>query len=251
MTTTEHSGSGDLNRSLELLWDFGAKPARGPKPGLSLDRIVTAAVAVADAEGLDAVSMRRVAAELGVGTMSLYRYVPGKAELLDLMLDKVNDVGDATEIAPGAGWRAALEKVAHGSWRLYTRHPWLLLVDQARPVLGPNALAGLELALGGMREAALSDKEKMGVLVALDGYVSGCARSHLNSVRAEQRTGITDDEFWNTQAPILEKAMATGRYPLMAALADDTFTGSGEEIFEFGLQRLLDGLEAFVERRSG
>ena len=89
MTTTEHSGSGDVSRSLELLWGLGERPSRGPKPGLTLDRIVTAAVAVADAEGLGALSMRRVATDLGVGTMSLYRYVPGKAELLDLMLDKV------------------------------------------------------------------------------------------------------------------------------------------------------------------
>ncbi|MGO4423231.1 TetR/AcrR family transcriptional regulator, partial [Streptomyces sp. MCAF7] len=89
MTTTEHSGSGDISRSLELLWGTGERPSRGPKRGLTLERIVTAAIAVADAEGLAAVSMRRLSAELGTGTMSLYRYVPGKAELLDLMLDQV------------------------------------------------------------------------------------------------------------------------------------------------------------------
>ncbi|MBK3547134.1 TetR/AcrR family transcriptional regulator, partial [Streptomyces sp. MBT60] len=83
------TGSGDIARSLELLWGTGERPSRGPKPGLTLDRIVTAAVAVADAEGLAAVSMRRLSTELGTGTMSLYRYVPGKSELLDLMFDRV------------------------------------------------------------------------------------------------------------------------------------------------------------------
>ncbi|MET8678914.1 TetR/AcrR family transcriptional regulator [Streptomyces sp. NPDC004647] len=251
MTTTEHTGSGDLSRSLELLWDFGGKPARGPKPGLTLDRIVTAAVAVADAEGLEAVSMRRVATELGAGTMSLYRYVPGKAELLDLMLDKVNDVGDTTEYDPDLGWRGVLDLIAHGIWEMYTQHPWLLLVDQARPVLGPNALAGLEISLGGIQDAALSDREKITVLTLIEGYVHGLARGHVNSVRAEQRTGVSDKDFWDAQAPILEKAMNTGRYPLLAALDEDAFTGHSEATFEFGLQRLLDGLETFIGHRSG
>ncbi|MGH1552145.1 TetR/AcrR family transcriptional regulator [Streptomyces sp. L7] len=85
----ESSGSGDIDRTLELLWDTGPRPSRGPKPGLSVDRIVDAAIRIADEEGLDAVSMRRVATDLGTGAMSLYRYVPGKAELLDLMLDRV------------------------------------------------------------------------------------------------------------------------------------------------------------------
>ena len=121
----ETSGAGDIVRTLELLWDGGPRPSRGPKPGLTLDRIVEAAVRIADEEGLGAVSMRRIATELGTGAMSLYRYVPGKAELLDLMLDRVQrpsenpaDLGDGT-------WRAALEAMARATLALYTRHPWL------------------------------------------------------------------------------------------------------------------------------
>jgi AcrR family transcriptional regulator len=85
----EYSGSGDPKRTMALLWGIGKKPTRGPKPGLSVGRIVSAAVEVADAEGLGALSMRRVADRLGIGTMSLYTYVPGKAELIDVMLDTV------------------------------------------------------------------------------------------------------------------------------------------------------------------
>src|SRR5688500_2426129 len=105
--TTEHSASGDLDRSLALLWEMDHRPTRGPKPALTLERIVTAAITIADAEGLAGLSMRRVAAELGVGTMSLYRYVPGKGELLDLMIDRINEAprGDAGEL----GWRGVLE----------------------------------------------------------------------------------------------------------------------------------------------
>ncbi len=144
-TGTETSGSGDIVRTLELLWDAGPRPSRGPKPGLTLDRIVEAAVQVADAEGLEAVSMRRVATELGTGAMSLYRYVPGKAELLDLMLDRVQRPGADPHAALGDGtWRSALEALARETLALYRRHPWLLQVNQSRPILGPGALDGME-----------------------------------------------------------------------------------------------------------
>src|SRR5687768_86463 len=122
MTTdgVARSGSGDLNRSLELLWGTGEPAARGPKPGLNLPRIVDAAVALADREGLGALSMRRVAAELGVGTMSLYRHVPGKGELLDLMLDKVGGMNeDPSTWDSITDWRGALEKLARGLWKQF------------------------------------------------------------------------------------------------------------------------------------
>ncbi|UNO40398.1 TetR/AcrR family transcriptional regulator [Streptomyces sp. MST-110588] len=251
--TTEHSGDGDISRSLELLWGLGERPSRGPKPALSLDRIVDAAVAVADAEGLGALSMRRVAAELGVGTMSLYRYVPGKAELLDLMLDKIVEFDPDAHPDPSDGWRTVLESVARGGRRLHQLHPWLLQVDQARPLLGPNTLTGLEFALTGLAGTGLTDREKFQVLVAVDAFVTGHARTRLNSAQAEKRTGISDEDFWKAQEPVMIKAMETGRYPHLAALAEDTFAfgdKEDDEIFELGLKGLLDGLSAFIERRG-
>jgi AcrR family transcriptional regulator len=248
---TEHSASGDIDASLALLWQMRDKPRRGRKPGITLDAIVAAAVEIADAEGLEAVSMRRVASSLGVGTMSLYRHVPGKAELLDLMLDQVNACADEKAL-DGLGWRAYLTQCARSAYELYLAHPWLLQVDQSRPLLGPNALAGLEQFLRGMRELDLSDRERIMVLTAIDGFVTGLARSHVNSVRAPARTGQTDEEFWAAQTPVLEKAMATGDYPTMAGLAEDSFSGGWEETFELGLDALLDGLERLVEgRRDG
>lgn len=248
--TTEHSGSGDVSRSLELLWGLGERPTRGPKPGLELSRIVATAVGIADADGLAAVSMRRLSAELGVGTMSLYRYVPGKAELLDLMLDHVAGF-DAADHDPALGWRAVMEQVAQGMWELYVRHPWLLQVDQARPILGPNAMEGLEFALRGLDGIGLTDRERMNIIVTVDGYVFGAARNHLNSVMAEQRTGVSNEDFWNAQEPVLSQVLASGRFPTQAKLSMDAFAGTGEEIFAFGLRSLLDGIEAFIAERTG
>jgi AcrR family transcriptional regulator len=246
---TETSGSGDIARTLELLWDTGRRPSRGPKPALTLDRIVEAAVQLADAEGLEGLSMRRVAAELGTGTMSLYRYVPGKGELLDLMLDRVQRPSEPPADLGDGGWRAALEALARETLALYRRHPWLLQVNQSRPILGPSALDGMEKVLSLIRPMGLSDPELVSAIIMIDGYVVGAARSQLYEQEAERRTGLTDAEFWQAQVPMLEKAMASGRYPVMASLSEDAF-GRDFDHFEFGLQRILDGLEVLVAART-
>ncbi|WP_282781351.1 MULTISPECIES: TetR/AcrR family transcriptional regulator [unclassified Nocardia] len=245
MSSTETSGSGDLARTLELLWNTGPRPSRGPKPGLTLDRIVEAAIHVADAEGLDAVTMRRVATELGTGTMTLYRYLPGKAELLDLMLDRVQDPQFDGLPEPEAGWRAALEAVAYSTLALYQRHPWLIQVNQSRPVMGPSAVEGMERILARIKPMGLPDRELISVVLLIDNYVVGAARTQLYAQEAELRTGMTDLEFWEAQAPALNQAMATGRYPILAGMGDNTFDPSYDH-FGWGLRRVLDGLERTV-----
>lgn len=240
--------------SLDLLWGTGERPSRGPKPGLTLDRIVGAAVALADAEGLDAVSMRRVSTELGVGTMSLYRYVPGKTELLDLMLDRVQGESLACENgAPPTDWRVTIERLARGHLDLYRAHPWLLKVNEARSLLGPNTLRGFELCLSGLigpHGMGLSDQDTISVIVTVQGFSAGIARMELQAVEAAKETGVTDDEFWAAQAPFLERAMATGEFPTAAGLADDSFSREVDH-FAFGLRCLLDGFEALVARAGG
>ncbi len=245
--TTAHSGSGDLSRSLELLWQGKEPASRGPKPGLTLERIVSAAVGLADREGLAALSIRKVAAELDVGTMSLYRYVPGKAELLDLMVDHVYGSPKALEEGRGKDWRATMELVARGTWELYLSHPWLLQINQSRPILGPNALAGLDFALAGLDGLGLTGREKLAVILAVDHYVTGTARTYVLQQQVVRETGITDEEFWTAQEPTLNRAMASGDYPEMSRLPEDTFTIGGEEALEFGLKSLLDGLEAVID----
>ncbi len=245
----KHSGGGDISRSLALMWEFdlGGR-TRGPKPKLSVEGIVDAAVAVADTEGLEAVSMRRVATELGVGAMSLYRYVPGKDELLDLMLERVSAVDEADL---GADWRAAMESVGRGLWELYTTHPWLPLVDQTRPLLGPNALRGFDIAVAALADTGLGGQEQVAVITLIEAFVLSAARSHNSAAIAEQVSGISNEDFWKAQEPVLMAAMETGRYPHVAALDRDAFDMSGEEFLAFGLQRLLDGIGALVDARSG
>ncbi|GHB36779.1 TetR family transcriptional regulator [Streptomyces viridiviolaceus] len=245
---TETSGSGDIARTLDLLWDTGRRPSRGPKPGLTLDRIVEAAVEVADRDGLGAVSMRRIATELGTGTMSLYRYVPGKAELLDLMLDRVQHPSDDAAALGDGTWRAALEAMARATLALYRRHPWLLEVNQSRPILGPRALDGMEKVLARIKSIGLSDPEMISAIIMIDGYVVGAARTQVYQQEAERTSGLTDAQFWEAQRPTLEKAMTSGRYPFLASLSEETF-GPGFDHFEFGLQRILDGLEVLVAAR--
>jgi AcrR family transcriptional regulator len=229
------------------MWDLDGKPTRGPKPTLTLDRIVDTAIDIADADGLEALSMRRVAEALGVGTMSLYRYVPGKAELLDLMLDAISGP-DPSVSTLGDDWRTAMEALGRALWRLYLRHPWLPFVDQTRPLLGPNSLNGFEVALAGLQDSRLSSQQKVNAISLIEAFVSSAARTHNNAVTAEQRTGLSTEEFWLAQTPVIEKAMATGRYQLIGSLDEDAFASSAEEFFEFGLRCILDGLQALVDQ---
>ncbi|MFH8609246.1 TetR/AcrR family transcriptional regulator [Streptomyces sp. NPDC018029] len=258
MTSTNGSGGGDdrrtgddIARSLELLWGEGGRPTRGPKPGLTLDRIVTEAVRLADAEGLSAVSMRRLSTELGTGTMSLYRYVRGKSELVDLMLDRVYAPPEEPEgAAPWTGtWREGVEQYARETLVLYRRHPWLLQVNQARPVLGPGAVGGLDRTLSRIKPMGLTDPELIGVIVMTEGYVTGIARTQVHEVEATKNTGLSDQAFWEAQTPVLERVMTSGRYPTLAGLSEDSF-GPDFDHFEFGLQRLLDGLDVLVASRA-
>jgi AcrR family transcriptional regulator len=238
-----------MEQTNELLWGGAERVTRGPKPGLSLDQIVAASINLADAEGIDALSMRRVAAALGVGTMTLYRYVPNKAVLLNLMLDRVYDPAEEAKLIEGKDWRGMLEVIARNGFQQYLAHRWLLQVNWSRPVLGPNSLAGMEILVTGLSGTPLTDQEKIMVITLLDGYCSGLARHQVQYAAAADETGISDEDFWQAQLPTLERAMATGDYPAMAALSDDCFDGSWEATFELGLHALLDGLEQLVRSR--
>ena len=216
--------------------------------GLDRDLIVQAALDSIDRNGSQGLTMRGLAQDLGVEAMSLYRYVPGKAELLDLMLDRVFEP-DPTSPRALDDWRGFLEDMGHAMWELYTSHAWLPQVDQTRPVLGPRALAGLEFALQHLTDLTLPDAYKIQAISAIETLASAAARLHNNAIAAERDSGRTDEELWRAQEPVLMKAMNSGRFPMMASLADDAFAGGGAELFEFGLQRLLDGLDVLVDQR--
>lgn len=248
---TEYTGGGDPTRTMELLWGTRKSPSRGPKPGLSVERVVEAAIEVADEEGLAALSMRRVAEKLGVGTMSLYTYVPGKAELIEVMFDTATGEAARPDGVEG-GWRARLELIARENRVLYQRHPWMLQVAATgRPPLGPNVIAKYDHELRAVDGIGLTEAEMDSVVTLISEYVRGSARGAVEASHAESRTGMTDEQWWYARAPLLEKVFDADRYPTAARVgeaAGDAYRP--ERAFEFGLGRVLDGIEAFVRSRS-
>jgi len=259
--TTEYSGRGDPARSMALLWGTQKSPTRGPKPGLSVQQIADTAIQVADAEGLAALSMRRVAVELGVGTMSLYTYVPGKAELLDVMLDTVlGEVARPDGVA--GGWRAKLEAYARELWAHYHRHPWVLGVSGVRALLGPNETALFEATLQAVSGIGLSGREMLHVVTLVGEFVRGAAQRAVEAAQAAQHTGVTDQQWWADREPIFEKYFDASRYPTLVSLDRegafqqpagglDYNLQNAVDSFEFGLRRVLDGIQTFVQEHPG
>ncbi|WP_067890289.1 TetR/AcrR family transcriptional regulator [Actinomadura chibensis] len=249
--TTEYSGGGDPRRSLELLWGVRGRPKRGPKPRLTPEQIVRTAIELADASGLDALSMRRIADELGVSPMSIYTYVPGKAELIDVMVDRA-----VAELTPPDqdSWRGRLEHIARGNWDLFHRHPWLLQVTLARPPMGPNMLGKYEYELRAVDGLGLTDLEMDQVVALVTGFAESAARVSVNAAEAERRSGISDEQWWEATAPLLETLVDEADYPLGTRVG----TAAGQEYnaavaparaFEFGLARILDGVAVLIASR--
>jgi len=249
---------------MELLWGIASKPTRGPKQGLTVERIVETAVAIADAEGLDAVAMRRLAASLEVGAMSLYTYVPGRAELVDLMLDRVYgeqlaDMAARTDQGDG-GWRSRVEARARADWAMYQRHPWVVRAAGPRPTLGPNELAVQEATYAAVDGIGLTGQEMGAVITLVAGYVGGVARG-IAEVTAEGETHASEDTWWAARSAMLDRVFIPEQFPVTCRLAaEGTFDGDPDaadylanEIrttFEFGLERVLDGIGVLVTARN-
>jgi AcrR family transcriptional regulator len=251
--STEYTGGGDPQRSIELLWGIQERPRRGPKPKLTVAGIVTEAVRLADAEGLGALAMRRIADNLGVATMSLYTYLPSKAELVDLMMDAVH--GELAPPGPG-GWRERVEFIARENWALYHRHPWMLQVITSRPPLGPHTMAKYERELSAVEGIGLTDLEMDAVVHLITGYVQGAARTSVDTSQLAQRSGMTDMQWWETSAPVLEKLVDGSKFPVsgrVGPVAGEEY-GSAQDParnFAFGLPLVLDGIETLVASRAG
>lgn len=224
-------------------------PRRAPDRELSTARIVATAMAVADAEGLDAVSMRRLAAELGAAPMSLYRHVAGR-EALELLL--VRAVFRAHPLPdPGPpGWRARLELVSRLQWRAYRAHPWLVeLISMTRPVLLPEAMAHTEWTLRALEGLGLSATERAREAVTLPALVRGLAASAAAELRAERETGQANDQWWRTLHDELDALMRSGRFPLLDAMPEGAVQDLNA-LLEHALARHLDGLEMRLLRAT-
>lgn len=248
--STDDTAAEDPTRALKLLWGVDEPtPSRGPRPGLSRQRVVQAAMEVAEAEGLDALSMRRVAQRLEVGTASLYTYVPGKPELFALMLDTMVGEAPLPHTLPG-GWRERLETVARSDWRDFRRHPWILRLASERPLPGPNLMAWLDSALRVLEGTGLTDAERITVVESLDGLVRGMARNAADPA-SDAESGGKAEAWREARDAFVARHVDFGRYPHIAAAFGGGAAPSPDEIFEFGLRRMLDGVEALIRERNG
>jgi AcrR family transcriptional regulator len=251
----ESSGTGDPARTLQLLWrDPNRVAQRGPKQGLTVDRVVRTAIELADAEGLAAVTMRRVAEALRVAPMTLYTYVPGKAELLDLMLDAVYAEMPRATIARKP-WRRRVRAVALENRDLFDRHPWAATVSTSRPPLGPGLIGKYEHELGAFAGLGLTDVEMDAALTYVLGFVQASARAAAEAHAVQRTTDLTDDQWWSAHAPILARIFDESRYPLAARVGTAAGAAYGgahnpTHAFDFGLARVLDGLGVLIDRRG-
>ncbi|WP_158602931.1 TetR/AcrR family transcriptional regulator [Jiangella rhizosphaerae] len=254
MATDNHRP--EPNRTLELLWGVQQPPSRGPKPALSLRQIVDTAIAVADAEGVGAVSMRRVADELGFTTMSLYRYVPSKTDLLELMVEHASEVPDVPPEL--SGWRDKLRWWATDTAQIYQRRRWALDVPLNAPPMGPNQIKRMEQALAALDETGLSGGEMVGILVVLSGYVRGHAQLATTLADVESRTGASQQAWDTAYGRMLTEFVDPERHPTLARIVAEGGFENGQdedewldEDFGFGLELVLDGIARYVERRQG
>jgi AcrR family transcriptional regulator len=220
---------------------------RGPAPKQALNRkrALRAAISIADAEGLDAVSMRRLAAELGVGPMSLYRHVANKDELVTQMADEV--FGEPELPVPGPeGWRAKLELISRRQWELCRRHLWLpRAVSFTRPLLVPNMMAHTEWTLRALDGLGLPMATRIREALTLHGLVHTVALSMAAEVEAEQETGVTLDRWWLAQRKRADELLSSGRFPLLATVTGETVSDV-DGLFEYSLARHLDGFAVLV-----
>jgi AcrR family transcriptional regulator len=240
-----------LPASIQAAWGLTERSQRGPKPGLTLDRIVLAGIAVADAEGLDAVSMSRVAAELGSSPMSLYRYVGAKTELLQLMVDTA--MGPPEPVPDGAEWRDALGGWGDAALTAYLRQPWLIRVPTPAPPITPNQLRWMEAGLACLRTTSLAVHEKLSSILLVSGLARYWASLTADLADAARATGRPDPSagFGGAVMKLIDPA----EFPevtkaVLSGSLDEEESNFPRDEMRFSLDRVLDGLEALVERRG-
>ncbi|GAB3697327.1 TetR/AcrR family transcriptional regulator C-terminal domain-containing protein [Actinocorallia lasiicapitis] len=240
----------DPGRTLALLWGTAqAPPARGPKPKTTLEEVVEAAIEIADAEGLDALSMRRVAERLGLGTMSVYTYVPGRTELLHLMYDRA--VGPTPPLPEGTSWRQALHLYARMGRDLAVAHPWTLrLSGPGLLLMSPNTTARSDAVYAALAPLGLSGSDCYAIAASVEGYVRGVSQS-----TADLDLAFTDpadyETWWAEATPHLTELITRERFPHLYAIWETgAFDAPVDHAFAYGLDRLLDGIERDLDARS-
>lgn len=239
----------EVRRSLELLWGAEPAPRRGRKLRVTSAEVIAAGIAMADRDGLDAVSMRKIADEVGVTAMAIYSHVPSKAVLVDAMVDRVL-AALSREEPPAGSWREQLAWTAHQTRSVYQEHPWTLSVTMVRRPFGPNLIASLEANLRIIAGIGLEPKEMIGIVNTVDDYVHGTLAWNLAAARSETESGISNQEWFQRHGQLIEQFADFDDYPILTALWEADQLTEHRTDFDFGLQRVLDGIEHYINTRS-
>lgn len=246
------AGTPEGRRMIRLLWDPPGPATRGRKQRISLVEVVGGAIALADADGFEALTMRGLAKHLGVGAMSLYTYVPGKAELFELMIDRAY----ADRALPDAGltWRARYEAHVREALAMYRRHPWLLESNLWRLPIGPHVLDISENLLVVGRTAGLSAAHAVRLATLLESYAFGIARGEIADRCEARRTGERVDEYWTARSDFWTTYFDPARYPqLLCTWETGAYDGEAdpEPDLAFALGLILDSVERLVAGQAG
>lgn len=263
--TNEHAETAEAPQAAsrqiaELLWAPAPTGSRGPKPALARHDVVRAGIEVADAEGLERLSMRAVADRLGVSTTGLYRYVDARNDLIALMADQVAaENNSATD--HGGSWRERLEAFAYQEWDVYHRHPWLLDVPLRRIPPGPSTTAKYDTGLASALLTGLPVAEAVSVFQAVDHLVMGAAKASTENATLTKQSGLSVSDWWQEQGDVsLFEHIDQGRFPAIAtvlsaggfdqlAISDDQADGFAAA-FKHALGLLLDGVESRVTEQE-
>jgi AcrR family transcriptional regulator len=230
----------DIDPVTALLWNEPTPPKRGPRPTLTLPRIAAAGIELADEGGLDAVTMEAVAQRLGLTKMALYRYVPGKAEMVALMVEVA--IGTPPLAARAKPWRRMLSAWARALFTKFSEHPWALEATLGARPIGPNEIAWLDSALSALADTGLRGADKLDVVVTLTGHVRHLVQQVTASSKHAERSLLS-----------ALRALVDGRddrFPALAAVLRERTPRSGEgAALDFGLERILDGVESLIARK--
>src|SRR5690606_19802944 len=235
----------ELPRGIALAWGVAANPQRGPKREMSVEKIVDAAVALADSEGIGAVSMAGVAAKLGFTPMSLYRYVTAKDDLLLLMQE------EATGLPPEEhrecdGWRAKLTAQCEAQVLIYLRHPWILSLPITGSPITPNSSAWMDAGLACLAETPLTAPERLAAVLAMIGNARWCGMVMAGYTEQARITGLSPAEISAQESALFDRVISAEEFPHLRRAIDVGVFTSDDDPFRFAVERLLDGLEVYI-----
>ncbi|MEJ1088146.1 TetR/AcrR family transcriptional regulator [Microbacterium sp. Mu-80] len=237
----------ELPRGIALAWGVAANPQRGPKREMSVEKIVDAAVELAEADGIGAVSMAAVAAKLGFTPMSLYRYVSAKDDLLLLMQEQATGL-PPEEHREHEGWRDRLRALFEAQTLIYLRHPWILSLPITGSPITPNSSAWIDAGLEALSPTPLSEIEKLAVTLAATGHARWYGMVTAGYAETSRATGLNPNEVALQEATLFDRVITVEEFPYLRAAIDAGVFTAPDDPFRFGLERLLDGVAMYIDR---